>query len=178
MNKLFENVIKEDLHWYLRQQDAVDEKLPECPDLEEKWTEYGGSYMPDGIREFNNYPTVSLGWVMFLGMAAAKYWDQDWVRYGRVNIYEKVRDARGYDYMDEYILEDVLGVEGAERKKLNSLVETCAEKVNHTLRSESIEPGTKLALEAYISAIHQMYLMGIAIELKRLGYHMTKMNIG
>ncbi|EJW95166.1 hypothetical protein EVA_16728, partial [gut metagenome] len=39
------------------------------PDVENKWTEIGAAYLADGVREFNTYPTVSLGWCMFLGMA-------------------------------------------------------------------------------------------------------------
>ena len=30
------------------------------------------------------------------------------------------------------------------------------------------------AFRGYVAALHQLYLMGMAMELKRLGYHMTK----
>ena len=39
-----------------------------------------------------------------------------------------------------------------------------------------IEPGTETAFIAFIASLHQMYLMGIAIELKALGYHMTQLS--
>ena len=29
----------------------VDERMPECPDVEEKWEEIAKAYIPDGIRE-------------------------------------------------------------------------------------------------------------------------------
>ena len=34
---------------------------------------------------------------------------------------------------------------------------------------------TKEAFNAYVSCLHQLYLMGAAMQLKRMGYRMTKM---
>ena len=72
-----EEKIRQDLYQYLLSRGKIDERMPECPDLEDKWPELAQAYLPDGIREFNAYPTVSLGWVMFIGMAMATYWDKD-----------------------------------------------------------------------------------------------------
>lgn len=71
----FEQALRTDLHQYLLSLDKVDERLPEAPDIEGLWPKIGESYLSDGMREFADYPTVSLGWMMFLGMAIAKYWD-------------------------------------------------------------------------------------------------------
>jgi hypothetical protein len=38
-----------------------------------------------------------------------------------------------------------------------------------------LEPGTKEAFTAYVACLHQLYLMGAAVQLKRMGYHMSKM---
>lgn len=65
----FEQALRTDLHQYLLSLDKVDERLPEAPDIEGLWPKIGESYLPDGMREFAGYPTVSLGWMMFLGMA-------------------------------------------------------------------------------------------------------------
>ena len=35
--------------------------------------------------------------------------------------------------------------------------------------------GTKAAFDAYVSCLHQLYLFGAAMQFKRMGYHMTKM---
>ena len=32
------------------------------------------------------------------------------------------------------------------------------------------------AFNGYVACLHQLYLMGAAMQLKRMGYHMTKMN--
>ena len=76
--KEFEKGLQTDLHKYLVSIGKVDKILPETPDLEDTWPEVRDAYLPDGIREFADYPVVSLGWMMFIGMAVAKYWDEDW----------------------------------------------------------------------------------------------------
>ena len=152
----FEERIGEDLRRYLLAQGLIDERMPECPDVEDKWREVGEAYLPDGIREFGAWPTVSLGWMMFVGMALAKLWDTDWESYGsRTDLYVFLRDARS-------------------RKKMSALVAECAGRTNSMLRHENIEPGTSEAFRAYVACLHQLYIMGMAVELKALGYRMTK----
>jgi hypothetical protein len=34
----------------------------------------------------------------------------------------------------------------------------------------------KKAFNGYVACLRQLYLMGAAMQLKRMGYHMTKMN--
>lgn len=77
MIKDFEKQLHEDLHEFLLSIKEVDERLPECPDVEEKWKPIAKAYIPDGIKEFQNFPTASLGWMMYIGMAVAKIWDTD-----------------------------------------------------------------------------------------------------
>ena len=130
--------------------------------------------MPDGAREFQNYPVVSLGWMMLVGMAMAYYWDTDWEKYSaQKNIYETLRDKRGYDDMDQTVVEDILGYKDEAAEQITSLVAECASRVFGILNHEHIEPGTQAALGCYIAALHQLYLAGMAMELNALGYHMT-----
>ena len=148
----FEEILHKDLHQFLQSMNEVDERLPECPDVEDKWEEIAKAYIPDGIREFQNFPSASLGWMMYIGMAVAKMWDTEWDIYSKIDdLYAYMRDKRGYDSMDEYIREDAL-------------------------MHQRIEPGTKEAFDAYVSCLHQLYLFGAAMQLNRMGYHMTKMN--
>ena len=173
----FEKILKQDLHQYLLSINEVDERLPECPDVEEKWDVIAQSYIPDGIREFQTFPSASLGWMMYLGMAVAKMWDTEWDIYSKVDdLYVYIRDKRGYDCMDEYIREEILLLQGTEYTNLENRVGECASRVYNTLRHQNIEPGTKEAFNGYVDCLHQLYLMGAAMQLKRLGYRMTKMN--
>ena len=173
----FELQIQQDLHHYLMMMEKVEERLPDAPDIEEKWEQLAQEYLPDGIREFGAYPTVSLGWMMYVGMAVAQMWDEDWQKYSALeNIYTHLRDQRGYDNMDEYIREDVLKLSTDEYASIEKIVAECASRTHSQLRHANLEPGTKAAFQAYILCLHQLYLMGAAVQLKALGYRMTKVN--
>ena len=172
----FEEQLRNDLHQFLQTLQEVDERLPECPDVEEKWEAIAKAYIPDGIREFTDYPSVSLGWMMYIGMAVAKMWDVEWEIYSKIeDLYVYMRDKRGYDAMDEYIREEVLLLEGEAYGALEKLVGECASRIYNALRRQNIEPGTKDAFNGYVACLHQLYLFGAAIQLKRMGYRMTKM---
>lgn len=73
----FENSIHRNLANYLHARSEIDRMLPDAPDIEERWEKICMAYLPDGVREFQNYPTASLGWMMFIGMAVAQMWDED-----------------------------------------------------------------------------------------------------
>ena len=173
----FEEKLHEDLHQFLLSMKEVDERLPECPDVEGKWEEIAKAYLPDGIREFQEYPSASLGWMMYVGMAVARYWDSEWEIYSKLpDLYAYIRDKRGYDSMDEYIREEVLLLSGADYTAIEKTVGECASRVYNALMRQRLEPGTKEAFNGYVACLHQLYLMGAAIQLKRMGYHMTKMS--
>lgn len=172
-----EDIFKSDLHEYLLSLQRIDTHLPEAPDIEELWPKIGESYLPDAMREFSQYPTVALGWIMFVGMAIAKYWDEDWELYNKVeDLYKYLRDRIDFDHMDDYICEKVLLLKEEEHKEWNEMVAECASRTYNKLIHLGLEPGTESAFRGFIAALHQMYLMGAAIELKALGYHMTKLS--
>ncbi len=172
----FQQKVYDDLYKFLLDKGAIDEHLPECPDVEDKWKEISRAYLPDGAREFQDYPVVSLGWMMFIGMAMAYYWDEDWEKHStRTNFYEEIRDKAGYDNLDDTVIKDILGYEGEAAEQVHALVAECASRVYSILSHERIEPGTELAFACYVAALHVLYRMGTAMELNALGYHMTKL---
>lgn len=174
-SKKIEEIFKQDLHMYLAGKNRVDEQLPDAPDIEEQWAKIGEAYLPDAMREFTKYPTVALGWIMFVGMAVAKYWDEDWELYSKVdNLYTYLRDRIDFDHMDDYICEKVLCLDAKEHEVVNNVVGECAARTYNKLCRMHLEAGSKEAFRTFVAALHQMYLMGIAVELRSLGYHMTK----
>ena len=174
--EIFEEKLHNDLFQYLLSMKEVDQHMPECPDVEEKWEEIAKAYIPDGIREFQDYPSASLGWMMYIGMAVAKMWDTEWEIYSKIeDLYAYMRDKRGYDSMDEYIREELLLLQGDDYTMLEKVVGECASRIFNALMRQHIEPGTKAAFEAFVACLHQLYLFGAAMQLKRMGYHMTKM---
>ena len=175
----FEEKVRKDLIEFLQNKEALDSHVPECIDVEERWGEIARAYLPDGAKEFQEYPVVSLGWMMLIGMAMSFYWDTDWEKYSaKKDIYESIRDMNGYDNMDETVVEKILGYSGEAAEKITELVAECASRVLNILNHEQIEPGTESALGCYIAALHQLYLAGMAMELNALGYHMTPMGEG
>ncbi len=170
-----ETMVREDLRQYLLSLGRIDERFPEAPDIEALWPKVAQSYLADGMREFADAPVVSLAWMMYTGMALAKYWDTDWQLYSQVDdLYTYLRDQRDFDHMDDYITEQVLLLSPADHERLTQVVGECGARVYSLLVRQRLEPGTRATFEAYVAAIHQMYLMGMAMELKALGYHMTK----
>jgi hypothetical protein len=51
------------------QQGRLAGQLLPSPDLDEKWEQVAQPYMGDAIKEIAKYPTVALGWMMYVGMA-------------------------------------------------------------------------------------------------------------
>ena len=144
-SKRIEEIFKQDLSMYLAGRQRIDEQLPDAPDIEEQWAKIGESYLPDAMREFSKYPTVALGWIMFVGMAIAKYWDEDWELYGKVdNLYEYLRDRINFDHMDDYILDQVLLLDENEHKATSTIVAECAART-YTLLIPTLFFGALLA---------------------------------
>ena len=108
-------------------------------------------------------------------MAIAKRWDEDWEKYGKINdLYTPMRDQRGFDNLDEYILDEVLDLHGDAAEQMQMLVGDCAERVKRAIYRQDIEPGTIDAFKTYVGGLQCMYQMGMAVQLKAMGYHMTK----
>src|SRR3712207_7289330 len=74
----FEETLHNDLLRYFQAKGEIDARMPECPDIEELWAKIGQDYIADGVREFNDYPVVALGWMFYIGMAVTKFWDTEW----------------------------------------------------------------------------------------------------
>lgn len=173
--KKFEEYFHSDLYHYLLSTGLIDSHFPEAPDIEGCWAKIGESYMPDAVREFGKYPMSVLGWMMYVGMAVAEYWDSDWELYSKVkDLYKYLRDRIGFDNMDTYISETVLLLDKEGVEDLRKIIGECASRTYNRLLHSGVEAGTADAYYAFIAALHEMYLMGAAMQLKSMGYHMTK----
>lgn len=172
----YEQGLIEHLLRMLSDMKLLNRQLLTSQDLSEKWNQMAPAYVADGVKEIAKYPTVSLGWAMYLGMAVANYWDKDWETYGSMpQLYEYIRDKRGFDYMDEYIRETVLELKGEEFDRMEQVVQDCAQQVLSKIRHEQIEPQSPMAFYVYARSIKVLFHMGAAVELKRMGYKMEKM---
>ena len=68
----------------------------------------------------------------------------------------------------------IIGVFAIASIMVNNVVGECAARTYNKLCRMRLEAGSKEAFRTFVAALHQMYLMGIAVELRSLGYHMTK----
>lgn len=169
----FETRLHDTLWRLLQQHHKVDEMEPVLTDIEAKWQDIGASYLTDGVREFRDYPTVALGWIMYVGMALATFWDDDWAMYAAVpDLYLHLRDKRGFDCLDEAVREEILGLKDEAYTECEDMVRSCAQVTHSLLAHEGFEPGTPQAFHGFVRCLHQLYLMGAATQLFALGYRM------
>lgn len=158
---------------------ALSGQLLETPDFEAVWPEVCTPYLGDAVPEIAKYPTVAIGWMGFVGLAIAQRWDSDWsVATEDPHALYPALLAQGFDALDDYVLDHVLAITGAEeRAQLHQLVRTCAEAAHVALRREGIEPQSPMAFHTYVRTLHVMYRLGIALQLHRLGYKFEKMDM-
>ena len=105
----YHDTFESTLRSYLSERDLIDPILPECDDVEQKWEQIATSFMPDALREFGDYPDAVLAWMIYIGMAVAKYWDVEWNIYDKIpDLYKYIREKRGFDNIDDYICDEVL----------------------------------------------------------------------
>ena len=159
-------------------QGSLEGKLLSTPDIDESWMALAPEYLADAVPEIADYPLVALGWAMFLGLAMAKLWDTDWGTDGKApaETYRQMRDHRGFDCMDEYILEEVLCLDFENAHRLTAHVQRCAQTVETVIRKEEVEPSTPLAFNIFTTSINVLYRFGAAIELHALGYRFERID--
>lgn len=144
-------------------------------DIDNHWKQMAPEYMVDAVPEIQNYPTVSVSWAGYLGMAVAMGWDSDWEMYQTFG-YKQYYGSRGFDDMDENILYNMLHVEAnsEEAQKIESILRRCVETAVTLIRREQIDPQTPMAFHVFARTCRTMFRIGAAIQLNRLGYKFEK----
>ena len=173
---VFESNLREELIRVCGMRNALSGNLLRSDDIDAKWTELAPEYMADAMKQIADYPMVSVAWAGYVGMAIAKWWDQDWEVFGKYP-YERLLGKQGFDDMDEHIVHDILGMklESEEANQLEELMRECATTTIGFIRHENIEPQSIRAFYIYARSVKVMYEIGAAIQLKRLGYKWEKM---
>ncbi|MCQ2226596.1 MAG: hypothetical protein MJZ01_01650 [Bacteroidales bacterium] len=153
----------------------LDGAFLDSPDISDKWKEIAPYYMADAVKEIAQYPNVALGWAMYMGMAVASMWDRDWERYSQIeNLYEYVRNIRGFDYLDEVVREQILGLHDAEFKAAEQLVQRCSQMALDAIRHEQIESQSPMAFHVFARSTKVLFNAGAATVLFGLGYKLVK----
>ncbi|MEG1553852.1 MAG: hypothetical protein RSB93_06960 [Rikenellaceae bacterium] len=158
----------------------LDFQLLEVEELDEIWHEVAPEYMVDAVPQVNDYPAVAIAWAAYIGMGMAKMWDKSWEVYkNKENRYAALRDPRGFDAMDEYISEELLGLSlsSKEYKSIEDLLRECAHTAMNMMRNEKIEPQSTEAFYIFAHTTNVFFRLGVAIELKKLGYKYEKVQV-
>ena len=156
----------------------LDGKMLMVEELNEKWRTSAPEYMVDAVKEIAAYPTVSLAWAAYLGMAIAYGWDADWEKFAKMP-YSEFYGPRKFDDMDENILENILGLnlQSKEATKIEDVIRQCAEVALSQIRRSAIEPQSPMAFHTFARACKVLFRIGAAIELHRLGYKFERINL-
>ena len=146
-------------------------------DIDLKWKELAPEYIADGVKEIAAYPTVSVAWAGYIGLAVACWWNRDWIKL-KDQPYSVLLGPNGFDDMDDHIMKDILGLlpGGKQAQQITAVMQSCAQTAVTFIRQERIEPQSKRAFYVYARAVQVMFSIGAAIELHRLGYEMKKLS--
>ena len=156
----------------------LDGELLNSEDIDLKWKEWAPEYIAESLPEVNSYPEFAIGCAGYAGMAVAQWWDTDWGRNHSMK-YESLHGPRGFDDMDEHIVQNILGLslDSVEAKQIVNILLCCAQKAVDMIRHEQIEHQTVKAFHIIARTVKVMFRIGAALQLKRLGYKFHKVDL-
>jgi len=159
---------------------VLNGQLLVAEELDEKWKEIAPEYMVDAVPQIQDYPTVSVAWAGYLGIGLAVLWDKEWTKYkDDSNLYKFFVQPRGFDCMDEFIVEELLGVEleSKEFVEVEGVMRNCAQTAVTMIRKENIEPQSPDAFYVFARSVNVIFKIGVAVALKHLGYKYEKVTV-
>ena len=167
----YEANLQTDLQLLCCQRGWLKGKFIHTDDLEEKWKEIAPEFLQDAVDQFERYPIATLAWPVYIGMAEAALWDEDWES-NRKHGYGFIRGEEGFDTLDDNIIRNILhlAIDSDTAHAMDAQAECLANTANSNLRHEGVEPGTSDAFYLFTRTLRVMYRMGVALELTRRGY--------
>ncbi|MFR9620159.1 MAG: hypothetical protein SNH63_02935 [Rikenellaceae bacterium] len=159
----------------------LEGQLLAVEELEERWHTSAPEYMAAAVPQIAQYPSVAIAWAGYVGIGATVLWDTDWDSYAEVeDIYSLLAAPRGFDELDEYVVEGLLGykLESAEAERVENIMRNAANLAQTMIRKEAVEPQSVMAFHIFARTAKSLYRLGIAIGLRLLGYRYEKMQIG
>ena len=174
----FEEKIQNELLRVCTSRGMLSGTLLATDDVTGHWEVLAPEYVADAVGQIADYPTVSVAWAGYLGLAMAHGWDANWEACVRTE-YKQYYGEQGFDDMDEHIVRDIIGfhLESQEAKKIEEMMRRLGETALTLIRRERIEPQSPMAFHVYARVVKVMFKIGAAIELKRLGYKFEQVNL-
>ena len=174
----YENNLQQEILRVCTSLGMLDGELLNSEDIDQKWKEWAPEYIAEALPEVNSYPEFAIACAGYAGMAVAQWWDQDWGRHHSA-AYESLHGPRGFDDMDEHIVQNVLGLslDSVEAKQIVNILLCCSQKAVDFIRHEQIEAQTVKAFHIFARTVKVMFRTGAALQLKRLGYKFHKVDL-
>ena len=174
----YEDRFQQEILRVCRSLGMLEGELLSSEDIDMKWKEWAPEYITEALPEVNSYPEFAIACAGYVGMAVAQWWDEDWGRHHGAP-YESLHGARGFDDMDEHILQDILKLplDSTEAKQIMNILLCCAQKAVTFIQHEQIEAQTVKAFHIFACTVKVMYRTGAALQLRRLGYRFHKVDL-
>ena len=174
----FEEKIQNELLRVCTSRGMLSGTLLATDDVTGHWDVLAPEYVADAVGQIADYPTVSIAWAGYLGLAVAHGWDTNWEACLRIS-YNGYYGAQGFDDMDEHIVQNILKLplDSVEAKQLVNILLCCAQKATTFIRHEHIEAQTVKAFHIFARTVKVLYRTGAAIQLRRLGYKLHKVDL-
>ena len=174
----YENNLQQEILRVCTSLGMLDGELLNSEDIDQKWKEWAPEYIAEALPEVNSYPEFAIACAGYAGMAVAQWWDQDWGRHHSES-YESLHGPRGFDDMDEHIVQKILGLalDSTEAKQIVNILLCCAQKGVDFIRHEQIEAQTVKAFHIFARTVKVMFRIGAALQLRRLGYKFHKVDL-
>lgn len=156
----------------------LDGELLASDDIDGKWKEFAPEYMAEAVPNLNSFPEAAIGWAGYIGMAVAKWWDLDWGRHHSEK-YEALHGPRGFDDMDDHIMQDILGYGpgSTEAGVITRLLLACTQQAISRIRHEHVESQSVMAFHIFARSARAMFRTGAAIQLRKDGYKFRKVTL-
>lgn len=174
----FENSLAESLTKYLSERSLLPGYTFEVEELAQMWHKCAPDYMADAVPQIADYPLAAIAWAAYFGAGAAVMWDKQQIA-EEENLYLRLRDARGFDEMDEYVAYLLLdnGVKQADIDRLNDALHSAAQSAETAIRKEGIEPQSVMAFHIFARVVKLFFVLGLSAALSLMGYKYEKVKV-
>lgn len=146
--------------------------FPQIPELMVYAEAVSFQILKETIENYRKNPKINpfnttFTWAAFAGMGAVYHWNMNWEELSSIGIFQALTRERGFDEMDEYVLDSIgipfKSVEGQDlsRYLYSFLSPKC---------SMLVTPETgKLDIDAVMLGAKAMYAFGMVFEMNRVG---------
>ena len=174
----FEKSLAEQLIKTLSEKNLLGGYLYDVEELAELWHRCAPDYMADAVPQIADYPLAAIAWSAYFGAGAAVLWDKQSIAEGE-NVYLRLRDARGFDEMDEYVDYLLLdnGVKQADIDRVEDALRSAAQSAETAIRKEGIEPQSVMAFHIFARVVKIFFALGVSAALHLMGYKYEKVKV-